>query len=86
VQDKRVGGLHPPSRGQGGAELLFDAFGFIGVRDTEPVRHAENMSINRHAGNAKRMPEDDVGRLAADTGKPDEGFHIRWHIARVAFQ
>jgi hypothetical protein len=84
VQDERVGGLRPPSRGQGGAELPFGAFGLIGLRDAEPVRNTENMSINRKAGNPKRMTENDVGCLTTDTRKLDEGFDVRWHIAGVA--
>ena len=46
---------------------------------------AQDVPIDRQSGDAERVAEHDVRRLAADAGQLDERLHRRRHLAAVAF-
>ena len=85
VQDQRVGGDGPFGRRHRRAQLLFDDFRIVAARDPDAVGDPEHVAIHRQAGHAERVAEHDVGGLAADAGKLDQGVHRGGNLALMAF-
>jgi hypothetical protein len=83
VQDQRVGRAGPVGRGEGGAELTFDGLGIVARGEADPVRHAQHVAVHGQPGDAERVPEHDVRRLAADARQRDERLHRRRHRTAV---
>ena len=69
MEDQRVGGDRPFLLRQRGAQLLLDDYGVVALRDADAVGDAQHVAIDGQAGDAERMAEDDVRRLAADAGQ-----------------
>ena len=84
VQDQRVGRPRPLRRRHRSAELLLDDLGIVRPRDADPVRDAQHVPIDRQSGDAERVAEHDVRRLAADARQLDERVHRRRHLAAVS--
>ncbi len=83
MQNEGVGGLRPLGGWQRDIQLLFDNHRVVGLRDADPIGHAQHVSIDGQARHAKRVPEDDVGGFAADAWKGGEFLHRPWDFARV---
>jgi hypothetical protein len=64
--------------------LPLEGHGVVRACDAEPIRHAQDVAVDRQAGHAEGMAEDDVCGLAPNAGKRHKGFHVRWHLSGVA--
>src|SRR5438093_2549984 len=83
VEDQRVGGARPPLRRHRAGQLRLDLDRVVAFRDADAVRHTQHVAIDRQSGDAKRVAEDDVGRLAPDARQLDERLHRGRHGAAM---
>src|SRR5581483_3762574 len=83
VQDQRVGRARPPLFRQRLAQLLLDEDRIVALGDADPVRDAEDVPIHRQPGDAERVAEHDVRRLAAHARQLDELVHVGRHLAAM---
>jgi hypothetical protein len=83
VEDQGIRSARPVGIGQGFPELLLDDRRILGPGDTNPVRHSQDVSIDRQAGHAEGVAQDDVGSLAPDARQPDEVVHGARDLAAV---
>ena len=83
VQDQRVGGASPQPGRERPGQLLFDALGIVRIRDAEPVAHPQHVTVDRQPGNAERVSEHDVRRLASHAGQLDQRLHRARDLAAV---
>jgi len=85
VENQRIRRARPVGWRNRGAELLFDDDGIVGPGDANAVRDAEDMTIDRQAWHAQRVPEDHVRGLATDAGQLDQILHRARDLASVMF-
>ena len=87
MEDQRVGRAGPTvGRRSSGAcrrQLLFDGDRVVRSGDAEPVRHAQDVAIDREARDAQGMAQHDVRGLAPDAWERHERVHVGWHVAGV---
>ena len=68
------------------AQLGLDLLGRRRLGDADAVGHAQDMAIDRQAGDAEGVAEDDVRRLAADAGQGRQRVHVGGHLAAVVLE
>ncbi len=84
VQDQRIGGFRPLGRRQRARRAAAStSTGSSDDSDADAIRDAQDVAIDRQAGNAQRMAEHDVRCLASDARKLDERLHRVRHLAGV---
>jgi len=83
MEDLDVGRERPHLFRQRLAELLLDLHRVVALGNADAVRYAQYVTIDRQTGNAQRMSEHDVRRLAADARELRELLHVGRHLAAV---
>src|ERR1051325_8123780 len=83
MQDERVRRAGPALLRQRATQLLLDSHGVVAFGDADPVRDAEDVTVDGQARHAERMAEDDVRGLAADARQLDERVHAGRHRAAM---
>lgn len=84
MQDERIRRERPFLARQRRGELVLHDHGVVGIGNTDPIGHPQNVPIDRQTGYAERMPEDDVRGFSSDAGQSNERLHLRRHFASVA--
>ena len=83
VEDQKVGHPSPLRLGEQSHELTLDDEGVVAVAETEAVRDPQDVGVHGDALiDTKRVPEDDVGGLAADAGEDDELVDVPRKVGR----
>src|SRR5207247_7135748 len=87
VEDEEVGGTRPALAGHEGHELGLDLDGIVALRETEAVRHPQDVGVDRDPlVHAVGMAQDHVRRLAPDPGQLDHGREVAGYAAPVTLQ
>lgn len=83
MQDEAVRGAGPTLRREQRTELCLDLDRVFAFGETDAIGDAQHVSVHRKPGNAERVSEDDVRRLASDTGQRRQRVHVRRHLPAV---
>jgi hypothetical protein len=83
VQDQRVGRQRPVFGRHRLTQLLLDDLGILRPGNPESIGYAKHVAIDGQAGDAERMAEDNVRRLAPDTRQLHEIVHRRRYFTAV---
>src|SRR5262245_43155882 len=83
MQDLHIGGECPQLARQRSAELCLNLDGIVALGDTDAVRHAQHVSIDREPWYAERMTEHHIRGLAANTRQFRQPLHVGWYLASV---
>jgi hypothetical protein len=76
VQDLHVGCKRPHAPRQRRAELRFNTFGVVAIRQADSVCDPQHMAIDWQSRDAKRMAKHDVGRLPSNAGQRRQRVHV----------
>ena len=85
VTDKQKMHVAIISRIERRAKIAFHLVGRIPDRQSQPVRDAKNMGIDRDRGNVERDGQHDVSGLSPDAGKRYQLVHRTRHVAAEFF-